>query len=117
DGGVNAVEASKYVFDGNPETKYLLGSFGGNWMQVEPNEPTAANAYTLTSANDAVERDPIDWTLTASDDGENWVTLDSKSGEEFTSRFQQRVFWISNTKADASKTSAVHRARSGDVCQ
>lgn len=117
DGGINAVEASKYVFDGNPETKYLLGSFGGNWMQVELNEPTAANAYTLTSANDAVERDPIDWTLTASDDGENWVTLDSKSGEEFTSRFQQRVFWISNTKAYKYYRLNVQRVRSGDLFQ
>jgi len=116
-GGVNAVEASKYVFDGNRETKFLLGDFNGAWMQVELNTPTAANAYTLTSANDEVGRDPIDWNLQASHDGQNWVTLDAKSGEEFTSRFQQRVFWINNTTAYKFYRLNVHRARSGNTFQ
>ncbi|MGO1520564.1 MAG: fasciclin domain-containing protein [Sphingobacterium sp.] len=98
-GGDNAVEASKYVFDGNPETKFLLGDFSAEWMQVELHQETAANAYTLTSANDFPDRDPKDWTLQGSHNGSDWVTLDSKSGEEFTSRFQQRVFWINNTTA------------------
>ncbi|MFD1166775.1 fasciclin domain-containing protein [Sphingobacterium daejeonense] len=116
-GGVNAVEASKYVFDGNRETKFLLGDFNGAWMQVELNTATAANSYTLTSANDFPERDPIDWTLSGSHDGQNWETLDSKSGEEFTSRFQQRVFWINNTTAYKFYRLHVQRARSGNTFQ
>ncbi|GGE30272.1 discoidin domain-containing protein [Sphingobacterium cellulitidis] len=112
-GGPDAVEASKYVFDGNRETKFFLNSFGGVWMQVELNEATAANAYTLTSANDIPNRDPMDWTLQASQDGSNWVTLDSKSGEEFTSRFQQRVFWINNTTAYKFYRLNVQKNRAG----
>ena len=112
-GGPDAVEASKYVFDGNRETKFFLGGFNGVWLQVELNTPTAANSYTLTSANDIPERDPIDWNLQGSQDGENWVTLDSKSGEEFTSRFQQRVFWINNTTAYKFYRLNIQRNRSG----
>lgn len=116
-GGENAVEASKYVFDGNPETKFLLGDFSSEWMQVELNQATAANAYTLTSANDNPDRDPKDWTLQGSHDGEEWTTLDSKSGEEFTSRFQQRVFWINNTTAYTFYRLNIQGLRSGNSFQ
>lgn len=112
-GGVDAVEASKYVFDGNRETKFFLNSFNGVWMQVELNTPTAANAYTLTSANDIPDRDPMDWSLQGSHDGQNWETLDVRSGEEFTSRFQQRVFWIGNTTEFKFYRLNVQKNRSG----
>ena len=117
DGGVDAVEASKYVFDGNSETKFFLGDFNGVWMQVELNEKTAANAYTLTSANDNPDRDPSDWTLQGSHNGEDWETLDSKSGEEFTGRFQQRVFWINNTTEYEFYRLNVQRNKSGSAFQ
>lgn len=93
-------ESSQYVFDGNPETKFLLGGFGfSEWMQVEFEESKEVNAYTLTSANDSPGRDPTDWMLQGSHDGESWTTLDSKNSEEFIDRFQERVFWINNTTA------------------
>lgn len=116
-GGDNAVEASKYVFDGNPETKFLLGDLSAEWMQVELNQETAANAYTLTSANDFPDRDPKDWTLQGSHNGSDWVTLDSKSGEEFTSRFQQRVFWINNTTAYKFYRLNIQGLRGGNTFQ
>ncbi len=115
--GPNAVEASKYVFDGNPETKFLLGSFSTAWMNAELNEPSVANAYTLTSANDAPERDPADWMIQGSNDGSNWTTIDSRAGEQFTGRFQQRVFWINNTLPYKHYRLTVLRLRNGDLFQ
>ena len=53
--------------------------------------------YTLTSSNTA-DRDPKSWTLSASNDGKEWVELDKRSGETFTSRRYTRPFAI-----DASK--------------
>src|SRR5690606_17217857 len=116
-GGPNAIEASKFAFDGNPETKFLLGSFSTAWLQFELNVPTAANAYTLTSANDFVDRDPIDWNLQASHDGENWVTLDSRAGEIFDQRFQLRIFRFTNTVAYKFYRLNITRNRSGDAMQ
>ncbi len=116
-GGADAVEASKYAFDGNSETKFFLGDFNGVWLQVELNTATAANAYTITSANDIPDRDPTDWTLQGSQDGENWTTLDSRSGEEFTSRFQQRVFWINNSTAYTFYRLNIQRNRAGTAFQ
>ncbi|WP_437918979.1 discoidin domain-containing protein [Sphingobacterium sp. LRF_L2] len=117
-GGPNAVEASKYVFDGNPETKFLLGGFSNSlWMQAELSQTSIANAYTLTSANDAPERDPIDWTLQASMDGTNWTVLDSRASEEFTGRFQQRVFRINNNTAYKYYRLTILRLRDGTTFQ
>jgi len=116
-GGPNAVEASKYAFDGNPETKFLIGSMGTVWLQFELNEAAAANAYTITSANDFDERDPIDWTLSGSNDGENWTLLDSKAGEIFEQRFQVRVFRISNKVAYKYYRLNIIRAKSGGTMQ
>ena len=49
--------------------------------------------YALTSANDFPARDPRDWKLLASNDGgRSWDLLDTRQGEQFTERFQRRVF-------------------------
>ena len=56
--------------------------------------------YALTSANDVPERDPRDWRLLGSNDGgKSWVTLDVRRSETFTTRFQRRVFALTNDAA------------------
>jgi predicted alpha-1,2-mannosidase len=55
--------------------------------------------YTLTSADDVPGRDPRGWTLQGSTDGTTWVTLDTRSGLDFSDRRQTRAFTIANTTA------------------
>ena len=56
--------------------------------------------YAITSANDRSDRDPKDWRLLGSnDDGQTWVTLDTRKDESFTERLQRRVFSIANSVA------------------
>ena len=58
--------------------------------------------YALTSANDSPERDPRDWRLLGSNDGgKKWETLDVRRNEVFSTRFQKRVFTLSNHAASA----------------
>ena len=53
--------------------------------------------YTITSANDAPERDPADWALLGSNDnGNTWDTLDTQVNQVFTARYQTVGFPISN---------------------
>jgi hypothetical protein len=59
---------------------------------VRLSEPTVVSQYALASANDAPGRDPRDWTLQGSADGESWTDLDTRAGESFTDRFQTRGF-------------------------
>lgn len=98
-GGVNGVEGSNNVIDGNPETKFLVGGFTSTWLMFELNEPAVAGAYTLTSANDAETRDPVDWNLQGSLDGVNWVPLNTQTDHVFEERFQQKVFRFNNAVA------------------
>ena len=53
-------------------------------------------AYALTSANDHPERDPKDWRLKGSNDrGQTWESVDSRTGEKFTSRRERKRYELS----------------------
>jgi hypothetical protein len=60
---------------------------------------TAVKQYTLTSADDAPERDPRGWTLQGSTNGTTWVTLDTRTGLDFSDRRQTRAFVIADSAA------------------
>jgi hypothetical protein len=59
----------------------------------------AVSAYTLTSANDAPDRDPYTWTLSGSNDGVNYTVVDTRTAQTFGSRFQTRLYEFSNNVA------------------
>ena len=98
-GGANGAEGSRNLVDGNINTKYLTQFYGTNGisMTYELNEPYAANSYSLTSANDFDSRDPIAWNLQGSSDGQTWQTLDTRSGQKFSERFQLKLYSFRNT--------------------
>jgi hypothetical protein len=56
-------------------------------------------AYTIASANDAPERDPLSWTLQGSTNGTTWTTIDTRTNEDFPGRLQKRIFKFNNTAA------------------
>ena len=83
-------ERPAFAFDGDPKTKWL--HFGARaWLQVRLEKPAKPAAYALVSANDDALRDPKDFRLLGSDDGETFETLDEQSGQDFASRFQRRT--------------------------
>ncbi|XP_019440498.1 PREDICTED: peptide-N(4)-(N-acetyl-beta-glucosaminyl)asparagine amidase isoform X3 [Lupinus angustifolius] len=52
-------------------------------------------AYELMSANDAPERDPMDWILEGSnDEGISWHVLDKQTSQSFEDRFQRKTYTI-----------------------
>ena len=52
--------------------------------------------YTVTSAGDAPERDPKDWTLQASADCSSWVNLDIQANQTFPWRQYAKVYPAKN---------------------
>ncbi|MGI6074714.1 MAG: DUF4998 domain-containing protein [Fermentimonas sp.] len=87
-------EGIEKVRDGNENTKYLCRA-NNTWIVFEPTNPAIVTKYTLTTGNDAPGRDPKDWKLEASNDGNNWVTLDEKIGYNFGApRKQTHTFEI-----------------------
>ncbi|MDN5727077.1 MAG: discoidin domain-containing protein, partial [Propionibacteriales bacterium] len=89
-------EGVTQLMDGSVESKWLAFARTG-WVEVRLAEPVAVRHYALTSANDAPERDPKDWTIQASNDGESWTTLDTRAGQVFEERQQTEVVQIDNT--------------------
>lgn len=97
-GGPNASEGSSKVVDGDYNTKFLVFGYTPDlWIQLAFAAGHVAGAYTLTSGNDSPERDPKDWTLTGSNDGSIWTTVDSRSGESFSGRNQTKRYELDNT--------------------
>ena len=91
-------ETIENLIDDNPSTKYLT------------REPTTTVTYTLqqrhivtkyslTSGNDASERDPKSWVLEGSNDGVTWVEIDRKSNQNFANRGERKVVVFSNEEA------------------
>jgi hypothetical protein len=98
-GGPDNGEGSKKVIDGDDHTKFLAELQGRLWIKFELNTPAVSGVYTLTSANDAPERDPRAWTYEGSNDGQTWVELDRRSNFFFEERYQTKVFSCPNTVA------------------
>ncbi|MBN1410441.1 MAG: AbfB domain-containing protein, partial [Spirochaetales bacterium] len=86
------------LIDNSTSTKYLTFHASG-WVQYYLSTTSVITRYTISSANDAAERDPYTWTLQGSTNGSSWVTMDSRSGEDFPNRFQTREFTFSNSTA------------------
>ncbi|MFY8327347.1 discoidin domain-containing protein [Pseudoalteromonas sp. ZZD1] len=100
----DAEDAAK-AFDSNIETKWLdhndwLGApseESPSWIQVDFTNAHAVNSLFITSANDAPERDPENFTILGSNDGgETWASLASFVGVSFDERLMRQEFSFSN---------------------
>ncbi|HEX8834283.1 MAG TPA: PA14 domain-containing protein, partial [Abditibacteriaceae bacterium] len=86
------------AFDNSTATKWLDYA-ATTWIQYKfANEASRViKSYTITSGDDAPERDPKNWTLQGSPDGTTFTNLDSRSNVIFSLRKQTRTFDITNS--------------------
>ena len=91
-------EAKEMAFDNTTETKWLTDFTSTGWIQFQfnNNQKYTISKYSISSANDAAERDPRNWSLLGSIDGDSWVVVDQKTGIVWSERFQRREFTCSN---------------------
>ena len=68
-------EGAANAFDNNPNTKYLNFDKQNAGVTVKLSQGRVVKKFTITTANDAVERDPASYKLYGSNDGVNWVLL------------------------------------------
>ncbi len=98
-------EAKLFAFDNLTSRKWLdfaatNPSTRASWIQYRfpGTDQGVVSSYTITSANDAPERDPANWALLGSNDGgATWTTLDTRTGESFASRLLKKTYAIANT--------------------
>lgn len=99
-------EPKALLIDNNPNTKWVdfanaNPTTRASWIQYTlSGAGQIVTSYTLTSGGDLPERDPTSWNLMGSNNGGvTWVTLDTRTGETFASRFLKKTYTISNTTA------------------
>lgn len=81
------------LVDNNLSTKYLAFNYTSSlYVQLAFSTAKKLDAYKITSGNDAPERDPRNWTLQGSNDGNNWTVIDTRSNESFSGRTETRTF-------------------------
>jgi hypothetical protein len=89
------------AFDGDINTKWLTPTNTG-WIAYDYASTNAyvVTQYSITSANDGDSRDPRNWEFQGSNDGGmSWDTLDTRTNQDFTARFQTRTYPFSNSTA------------------
>lgn len=90
--GADSKEGSKKLTDNDYGTKFLYEFEKDSWMQLKLGEAAKLNAYTITSGNDADDRDAKDWQFQGSNDGNSWKVLDERKDYKFTGRTQTVTF-------------------------
>ncbi|MBW7474468.1 hypothetical protein K0T92_06895 [Paenibacillus oenotherae] len=95
-----AGEQKEQAFDHSEVTKWLLVNSTG-WIQYQfaGTDAHAVTSYKISAANDEPDRDPLAWTLSGSNDGTSWTTVDTRSNEDFLNRYQTNTYTFSNTTA------------------
>jgi len=97
--GAQGAEGSLKLIDRDPSTKYLASFSSDFWLQQSLETVRTVSQYTLTSGNDSPDRDPMNWELLGSQDGENWDVVDTRSGEMFAERNLTQTYLVENTMA------------------
>ncbi len=90
-------EGVEMLIDNDVQTKYLLRAVE-SWIEISSDTLSVVTGYTITSANDAPDRDPKAWELQGWDEQtESWIALhkvvDNPSWEE---RFEDRSWTFDN---------------------
>ena len=70
------------IFNG-ANTFNQIGAWNTYWINIDYNEPTYINYYSIQADNNGNIEYPSAWTLQASNDGSNWTTINTQTGITF----------------------------------
>jgi hypothetical protein len=91
-----AGEEAWRAFDKNASSKWRTNSVVAAWLRILLVTQRTPVTYRITA--DTAANAPQDWTLQASDNGFSWTTVDTKTGESFSSG-ETRIFTIDSPMA------------------
>ncbi len=93
-------EGADKAFDGTL-AKWFNGTGATDWLQYRfpSGKRFPLSRYILSSGNDVPGRDPVNWQILGSNDGLNWDTLDTRTGQAFPARLQTYNYDVPLTAA------------------
>lgn len=88
------------LIDGNVKTKFCTQVQSGNSVWVRYDSPIAVKIgrYSLTSAYNAPDRDPVTWTLYGSNDEVTWDVLDRQQAQFFAGSYSTMEYPVQTDK-------------------
>ena len=114
-------EGKTKLFDGSPATKFLTQGTptSGNpvFVSFRFSEPKTVGVYALTSANDEEERDPREWTLYGSTDGETYQKIDYRYAQSFSSRGLTKYYTVDDPAPYTYYKFEITQNRGGNMTQ
>ena len=101
DSGPAAQEGSRKLIDDNTRSKFVQFNYKNDlWARIDFGEkPITVGGYSITSGDDAPERDPKNFSLEGSDDQFGWQVLDQHIGETFASRGLTKTYIFNNSSS------------------
>ena len=109
-------EGKEKAFDLNNTTKWLDYS-ATSFLQIQYQFANTFNQYVIVSGNDVPDRDPLSWTIQASNNGISWTTLDSRTNQSWASRNLAKTFTLNNTVAYTYYRMNITAVTSGNIVQ
>jgi len=99
--GVSIPEGIDKSIDNVATSKYCAKVAASTpvWIQYQSPKSVILKSYSMTSANDAQERDPKTWKLQGSDNGTDWIDVDAQTNQTFVNRYEKKTFTVSTTKS------------------
>jgi len=94
-------ETPRQGIDNSINSKFL--DFTKGPLIINFGKKTTINEYTFSTANDATERDPISWIFYGSDDGNNWITLDTQNNYPTTNNRNTQLPFFSLNPSNNSQ--------------
>jgi len=115
-------EWAEKAFDGDPKTKWCIAQ-PTIWVEWSFNNGKAREVtkYAIVSANDDPNRDPKDWQLLGSADGEKWTVVDERKNQRFPERHHRLAFDVKTPgayphyKLDVTKNAGDPRTQLGEI--
>ncbi len=98
-GSSPAGESNLEAVDNTSSTKWLSFQPDGTFFQIQLDTASPLQGYSLTSANDAEERDPYAWNLLGSNDGVSFTQIDDRTAVDFVERFETQLFSLESPSA------------------
>jgi cytochrome c553 len=89
-------ESPAHAIDGKTATKYLNFGLLNSGLLISLQKPLIVGGLTISSANDSPDRDPAEYLLEGSNDGEKYTRIDSRPIPPFSARFQPQAFRFNN---------------------
>lgn len=85
------------AFDDDPITKWLAETTSTPWLQYQLAATKIVRKYVIIAGDDNNDRDPKTWVFQGSNNGTDFVTLDTQTAFWFGPRSIRKEFYIDNT--------------------